>query len=315
MRAETGISYPVSHCLAIFQTSVAVASRGAGLPADFPAQNFERSARMVGCARWTGGVYRGWDRNKGMDGMARQDMEIRTRDGIAYARLFARTGGAPGSKAGVILYMDAFGPRAALDGMAERLADDGYHVLMPDLFYRFGDYGPLDAKTAFAMEESGKKLRGMITGTTQGMTVRDSAAFLDALTNHGATGPIGTVGYCMGGARALNAAAAYPDRIKAAASFHGGNLASDAPDSPQHNADKIEARVYVGVAGVDKSFPPEQSARLAEALRTAKVDHIIENYVGMAHGWCVPDHDVYDRKGAERHWKRLETFFAETLAN
>jgi carboxymethylenebutenolidase len=141
-----------------------------------------------------------------------------------------------------------------------------------------------------------------------------NGAFLDAFAREGVPGPIGAVGYCMGGARALNAAAAFPGRIKAAASFHGGNLASDAADSPYHHAGRIKARVYVGSAGVDKSFPPEQSARLAEALREAKVDHIIENYVGMAHGWCVPDHGVYDAAGAERHWKRLVGFFAETLA-
>jgi carboxymethylenebutenolidase len=246
--------------------------------------------------------------------MARESIEIRTQDGTAKAGLFA-PGGGSGAKAGVILYMDAFGPRPALDGMAERLAMEGYFVLVPDLFYRNGGYGPFDAKTAFSNEETGKLIRGMIAGTTQDMTVRDSQAFIDALTSHGVTGPIGTVGYCMGGARALNAAAGYPDRIRAAASFHGGNLAGDNADSPHRSADKINARVYVGVAGVDKSFPPEQSARLAEALREAEVDHIIENYVGMAHGWCVPDHSVYDEKGAERHWKRLTAFFAEALGN
>ncbi len=99
----------------------------------------------------------------------------------------------------------------------------------------------------------------------------------------------------------------------AAASFHGGNLAGDAPDSPHRHAAGIKARVYVGSAGVDRSFPPEQSARLAQALRTAEVDHIIENYVGMNHGWCVPDHTAFDAAGAERHWKRLAGFFGETL--
>ena len=112
----------------------------------------------------------------------------------------------------------------------------------------------------------------------------------------------------------INAAAAYPRPTSlAAASFHGGNLASDAPDSPHRSVATIKARVYVGVAGVDRSFPPEQSARLAEALRAAEIDHIIENYVGMQHGWAVPDHGVYDEAGAERHWKRLTTFFGETL--
>jgi carboxymethylenebutenolidase len=242
--------------------------------------------------------------------MTKQDLEIKTLDGVASARLFRP---ASPAKAGVILYMDAFGPRPALDQMAERLAAEGYAVLVPDLFYRNAPYGPFDAKTAFAVEETKTALMALIGGTTQEMTIRDSAAFLDALAAEGMGGPIGVVGYCMGGARALNAAATYPDRIAAAASFHGGNLASDAPDSPHRKAASIKARVYVGLAGVDRSFPPEQSARLAEALRVAEVDHVIENYVGVGHGWCVKDHSVYDEAGAQRHWKRLSTFFKETL--
>ncbi len=242
----------------------------------------------------------------------KHDIEIRTQDGVAKAGLFQADGGSA-AKAGVIIYMDAFGPRAALDGMAERLAGEGYAVLVPDLFYRNAPYGPFDARTAFAEEKTRAALMALVGGTTQDMTRRDTAGFLDALSANGIAGPVGTVGYCMGGGRALNAAAAYPDRIAAAASFHGGNLASDAPDSPRGNASDIKARVYVATAGVDRSFPPEQSARLAEAFRTAEIDHIIENYVGMQHGWCVQDHSVYDEAGAERHWKRLTSFFGEAL--
>jgi carboxymethylenebutenolidase len=242
--------------------------------------------------------------------MAKRDIQIKTSDGLAKAGLFRSA--AP-AKAAIILYMDAFGPRPALDQMAERLAGDNYVVLVPDLFYRNAPYGPFEAKTAFSDEKRKAVITGLLSGTTQDMTVRDSGAFLDALDAEGVTGPVGTVGYCMGGARALNAAAVYPDRIVAAASFHGGNLASDAADSPHRKAASIKARVYVGTAGVDRSFPPEQSARLAEALRAAEVDNVIENYAGMAHGWCVPDHSVFDAAGAERHWKRLATLFNETL--
>jgi carboxymethylenebutenolidase len=245
--------------------------------------------------------------------VAKQDIAIKTQDGTAKAGLFQPSRQPATGAPGVILYMDAFGPRPALDAMAERLAGDGYVVLVPDLFYRYGDYGPFDAKTAFSEEKTRTELRGMIGATSQDMTRRDTEGFLEALTRAGATGRIGTVGYCMGGSRAINAAAAYPDRIAAAASFHGGNLAGDAPDSPHLNVATIKGRVYVGSAGVDGSFPPEQSARLAEALRRAEIDHVIENYVGMAHGWAVSDHSVYDEHGAERHWQRLLTFFAETL--
>ena len=245
--------------------------------------------------------------------MAKHDIVIQTEDGSARAGLFHPDGQAAANGAGVILYMDAFGPRPALDAMAERLAGEGYIVLVPDLFYRFGSYGPFDARTAFSEEKTRSELMGMIRGTSQEMTRRNTAAFLDALTQAGATGRIGAVGYCMGGGRAITAAAAYPDRIAAAASFHGGHLAGDAPDSPHRHVSTIKGRVYVGSAGVDGSFPPEQSALLAEALRRAEIDHVIENYVGMAHGWAVSDHSVYDERGAERHWTRLLTLFGETL--
>lgn len=241
--------------------------------------------------------------------MGKREIEIKTEDSVAKAHLFE------GGKAGVIVYIDAFGVRPAMDEIGEGLADEGYTVLVPDLFYRNAPYGPFDAKTAFDNDDTRTQLMGLITGTTQEMTQRDTAAFLTALDAAGVTGPIGTVGYCMGGGRALNAAATYPDRIAAAASIHGGNLASDAPDSPHRQVANIKGRVYVGVAGVDRSFPPEQSAKLAQALREAEVDHIIENYVGMSHGWAVSDHGAYDEAGAERHWERLTTFFAEALSD
>ncbi|NML73203.1 dienelactone hydrolase family protein [Rhizobium sp. S-51] len=243
----------------------------------------------------------------------RRDIRIEMPDGSAEAGLFTPQAGAKDKLPGVILYMDAFGPRPALEGMAARLAAEGYAVLLPDLFYRFAPYGPFDAPTAFKVDASAKQLRAMMTGTTQAMTAKDGAAFIATLDEIGVRRSIGVVGYCMGGARALNAAAAYSDRIVAAASFHGGNLASDQPDSPHLKAGSIKAKVYVGTAGQDGSFPPEQSARFVEAFRKAEVDFVLENYVGMAHGWCVPDHSVYDEAGAERHWRRLTTFLAETL--
>lgn len=244
--------------------------------------------------------------------MTQQNISVETADGTAPAGLFTPSGGESGS--GIILFMDAFGPRPALDEMAEHMAGFGHWVLVPDLYYRHGEYNPFDAKTAFADEAEGKRLREMMGSTSQDMTARDSVGFVRALTDAGATGAIGTVGYCMGGARAFHAAASNADRVRGAMSFHGGNLASETEDSPHLRAAEIKARLYAGVAGVDRSFPPEQSARLAEALREAEVDHVIENYVGMGHGWTVPDNGVFDPTGADRHWARVESFFAETLS-
>lgn len=245
----------------------------------------------------------------------RRELDITTSDGTAKAVLF-RPDQPPEGKPlrGVIFYMDAMGLRESMFSMAQRLADAGYVVLLPDLFYRYGAYGPFSG-ASFGIEAERNQIMGMIRGTTQAMTARDTEAFLKVLDAEGVEGPIGAVGYCMGGGRALTAAGTYPDRIAAAASFHGAALASEAEDSPHRLADRMKAKVYVGVAGVDNSFPPEQSARLAESLRLAGVDSIIENYVGMQHGWTVPDRDgVYDEAGAERHWKRLLTLFDEGLS-
>ncbi|HLZ64766.1 MAG TPA: dienelactone hydrolase family protein [Aliidongia sp.] len=241
----------------------------------------------------------------------RQDIRIKTPDGIANASIFrpepqgSPGGGKPATSA-ILFYMDAVGPRPSLFAMAQRLANAGYLVLLPDLFYRFSPYGA-SLGTSFA------DTMRMLGATTQEMSRRDTGAFIDFLAAEGFADSIGAVGYCMGGSRALAAAASHADRVKAAASFHGGDLASDAPDSPHLLASRIKGRVYVGVAETDSYFPPEQSGRLALALRSAGVDHIIETYAGTHHGWTMSDFGIYDEAGAERHWKRLLTFFDETL--
>jgi carboxymethylenebutenolidase len=242
----------------------------------------------------------------------KQDLTIQTADGSAPAWLFRPSGGAP-ARAGVLFFMDAMGPREAMDIMGQRLADAGYLVLLPDLFYRFGHYGPFSG-ASFGEEASRNQLIKMITETTQDMTARDTEAFLKVFDDEGAPPSLGVVGYCMGGSRALTVAGRFPERFAAAASFHGANLASGAPDSPHLLADRIKARVFVGTADVDGSFPVEQSTRLVEAFRSAHLDFALESFVGVQHGWTVPDRDgVYDERGAERHWARLLQLFAETI--
>jgi carboxymethylenebutenolidase len=124
---------------------------------------------------------------------------------------------------------------------------------------------------------------------------------------------VGTTGYCMGGGMALTAAAAHPDRIAAAASFHGGNLATQSPLSPHLLAARIKAFVYVAGADKDSSYPPEQAALLEQALSDAGVPHRCEIYAGALHGWTMSDFPVYDEAAAERHWRELLALFAEKL--
>jgi len=245
--------------------------------------------------------------------LSKREFVIETGEGPARAAIYRPESGATGGLPGVLFYMDAFGPRPALDQMAQRIADQGYVVLLPDLLYRYGAYGPYEVGAVMADEGTRAEVFGRVRATTLDMTAEDSRAFVPALEAEIGSASIASVGYCMGGPRALRAAADFPDRIRAAASFHGGNLATDAADSPHLLAPEIKARLYVGCASTDNSFPPEQSTRLSDALRKAEVDFALENYLGCAHGWTVPDLPSFNAQGAERYFSRFTTLLAETL--
>jgi carboxymethylenebutenolidase len=144
----------------------------------------------------------------------------------------------------------------------------------------------------------------------------DTQAFLEFLGSERAVRPggVATTGYCMGGAASLSAAGTYPDRIVAAASFHGGRLASDAPESPHRLASRIKARVYVAGAIEDASFPDDMKARLQEALTTARVSHVIETYPAR-HGFVLRDTPAFDAAAADRHWRTLTQLLAQSLGS
>lgn len=240
-----------------------------------------------------------------------ETVAIRTADGTCPAHVFTPASGS-GPWPGAIFYMDALAIRPALLSMAQRLADAGYLVLLPDLFYRYGPYETIDPGPIFAAGSVREVIGPLMATTGKGPATRDTAAFLDWFDSRAdfAGGKLGVTGYCMGGGIALAVAAAYPDRIGAAASVHGGSLATDEPDSPHLGASRIKARVYVAGADQDASYPPEQAERLEAALTAAGVDHKCEIYPGALHGWTMPDFPVYDAVAAERHWDELLGLFA-----
>ena len=243
----------------------------------------------------------------------RIDVEVTTPDGDCPAVLVTPDGGDPSPA--VILFMDAGGVRPSIVEMGGRLADMGYVALVPEMYYRHGAYEPFNFKTAFSDPAERDRIMGMARSVTKAMAASDTGAFLDFLSGRPEVSgtKVGCTGYCMGGGLALAAAAGHPDRIAAAASFHGGNLASEAPDSPHLMADSIKARVYVAAAENDGSFPPEQAERLESALSAAGVDYKLETYPAL-HGFAVPDNPTYDAEAAERHWRALSDLFASTLA-
>ncbi len=242
-----------------------------------------------------------------------ENITIQTKDGLCPSYVFRPDGS--GKWPAVIFYMDGLAIRPPLLEMAHRLARIGYVVLLPDLFYRAGPYEPLDPKAVFATGDVRKAIGHLMGTTNNQLAAQDTEAFLAYLdTRPDVAGKkVGTTGYCMGGGMSLTAAGTFPDRVAAAASFHGGNIASDSPMSPHLLAPKMKGVIYVAGADQDKSYPPEMAALLEKALADAKVDFRSEIYVGALHGWTMTDFPVYNEEAAERHWRELTALFARTL--
>jgi carboxymethylenebutenolidase len=246
-----------------------------------------------------------------------ETVDVATADGVADAFLTRPAAGGP--HPAVLIYMDAFGIRAALEAHAKRLAAHGYVVLVPNVFYRDGRspvvenieqlIGGEDRAALFAV--LGPKMAAL---TPAGMNA-DSRAWMTYLRERDQVrdGPIGVVGYCMGGRLSLRMAGEFPEAVSAAASFHGGNLATDGEDSPHLSAVRAHAELYVGHADNDRSMDPEQMARLTRALAEAHVRHTAELYVGAQHGWTQTDTPAYDEPSAERHWMRMLELFGRVL--
>ena len=240
-------------------------------------------------------------------------IDIRTRDGNCPSYVYRPATGGPWPA--VLVFMDGLGIRPAMLEVGARLATHGYYVLLPDLFYRSGPYEPMDPHTVFTDPEKRKVLlEKFFAPASVANSMSDTRAFLDYLQAQADVDPsgIGTTGYCMGGLRSLAAAGTYPDRIVATASYHGGGLASDAPDSPHLLAPKIKSRVYIAGAIEDASFPDAMKEKLAKALTQAGVDHKIETYQAK-HGWVFRDTPVYDAAAAERHWQTMLALFDAKL--
>jgi carboxymethylenebutenolidase len=215
----------------------------------------------------------------------------------------------------VILFMDGVGIRPDLRAMAERLASNGFFVLLPNMYYRGGDVPIFDPKTMMTDPTQRDRMMQLIRTVTPAAAVSDTAAFLDYLKGEPKVkgSLVGCVGYCMGGSIALRAAAAFPDRVGAAASIHGAGLATDAPDSPHRGLAKVRGGVYVAVAGIDQWLQPGETQRLREALADAGTRHEVEEFPGVHHGFAANGTPMYDRAAAERHWERILALFRKEL--
>lgn len=237
--------------------------------------------------------------------MQRANVTISTHDGQADAYLTRPGDG--GRHRGVLFLMDAFGLRPQIEQMCGRIAQRGYAVLAPNLFYRAGrapvlpfpDMGEEGARARFM-----EGVRPLMDQLTPGRVAADGAAFLDELAKHAAE-PFAITGYCMGVRIGVRIAAAHPDRVSALAGFHGGGLVTDDPHSPHRSAVALRAELYLGHADNDDSNSPAQIAAFNAALDEAGVAHRTEVYAGAAHGYTMADTAAYDEQAAERSFSAL----------
>lgn len=237
---------------------------------------------------------------------------VTTPDGTCPVHLFTPDG--PESQVpwpGVVMYPDAGGVRGTFEEMAARLAGFGYAVLLPDVYYRTADWAPFDMATVFNDQSERGRLFSMIGSVTPDRMAADATAFFDYLAARPEVSGerFGVCGYCMGGRTSLIVAGRVPDRVAAAASFHGGGLVTDTDDSPHLLADRMSATVYVGGAQNDASFTADHAEQLDKALTAAGVEHTIEWY-SAGHGFAVPDNAPHDPAAAERHWDAMTDVFA-----
>jgi len=246
--------------------------------------------------------------------MAEEKVNIKTADGSCDCYIYGAPGDVPSPA--IILYMDGFGIRPGLREMAQRIASNGYSVLLPNMYYRAGEQPPINPSTALTDPAQQKQLMELVPTVTNAGTVRDTTAFLDFLSHDARVKgtKVGCVGYCMGGPLALTAAGTFPDRIAAAASIHGANVATDRPDSPHLLSGKMRGKVYVGVAEIDPWLQPGETDRLKAALETAGTNYTLEIYPGVEHGFATNGNPRYDHDASERHWQRILALFHETLS-
>ncbi|OAA29035.1 carboxymethylenebutenolidase [Frankia sp. EI5c] len=244
--------------------------------------------------------------------MAVSRREVATPDGTMEVFLQGPADGAPAPV--VIMIPDAYGVRDTVLEMAGRLAAAGYLTAVPNIFHRSGPATTGHLEINFADPAQRARLGEVVGKATPAAVMADLGALLDVLASDPAAeaGPVGVIGYCIGGRMAFTAATAFGERVAAAASIHGGGLATEDPSSPYLAADGIRAEVYVAAARDDAHHTAADHARLLAALDEAKVDYTAEVLPAL-HGFAMVDFPVYDESAARRHWEMSLALFARTL--
>ncbi len=241
------------------------------------------------------------------------DVTIKTPDGTAEAYFVAPT---TGKHPGVLVWVDAFGLRPAFKQMADRLAESGYAVLVPNPYYRTAKVPVLPEGLDFAKPDDRAQIMKVMSTLSPETHVTDAKAFvayIDTQAQVDTKKKIGTTGYCMGGPMTMRTAASVPERVGAAGSFHGGGLVTKDANSPHLLVPKMKVQYLFAIAENDDKGQPEAKTELKDAFAKAGLKAEIEVYAGTMHGWCPPDAAVYNKNQAEKAWARLLATFKTAL--
>jgi dienelactone hydrolase len=239
---------------------------------------------------------------------------ITTPDGMADAYWVAPQG--RGTYPGVLIWPDIMGLRPAFMQMADRLAQSGYAVLCVNQFYRSTPAPFLKPGESYDQPAVREKIAPMVKALSGDGTVRDAkafAAFIDAQPQTDRRKGMAATGYCMGGPMVFRTAAALPGRVRAGATFHGGGLVTDKPDSPHLLVPQMKASYLIAIAANDDARSPDDKAVIRAAFAKARLAAEVEVYAGTMHGWCPPDSRVYDMASAEKAWNRMLALFNKAL--
>ena len=247
--------------------------------------------------------------------VVQKDVDVPMASGVADSALFYPEG--RGSWPAVLVWTDILGLRPVFREMGQRLATQGYVVLVPNPFYRNAKAPVVDGSFDFSKPEDRAKVMPMAAALTADATISDAksyVAFLDAQPQTDRKKKMGVQGYCMGGPPTFRTAATAPERVGAAATFHGGGLVTDKPDSPHLLIPKMKAEILCAIADNDDKRDPAAKDKLKEAFAAAHLKATVEVYDGCNHGWTVRGSQVYNEAGAERAWAELTALYKRNLA-
>lgn len=280
----------------------------------FARKSLDLTRRQFGAMAIGAGAFAALPKMAGAAETAGNDVDIKTPAGTADAFFVHPTGG---KHPGVLIWPDIFGLRPAFKQMATRLAESGYAVLVINPFYRTKKAPTAPEHPDFndpATRGALMSLAGSLTPDTAAVDATAFVTFLDSQASVDKTKRLATTGYCMGGPFVLRTAALFPNRVGAGATFHGGGLVTDKPDSPHLLIPSMKAHCLIAIAANDDQQQPESKSVLREAFAKAHLASEIEVYDGAMHGWCPPDSRVYNRDQAEKAWSRMLALFGSSLA-